>query len=66
MEDRKTRPLSTSEPALQNIPIRTELGKELRKALQEQTPILNIDYADLEVRCMAKLMADFEREFGAT
>ncbi len=41
-------------PALQNIPLRTELGKELRKAFMEK-PLPPLDFASLETR-IAKCM----------
>ena len=53
--------LSSSNPNLQNIPIRTDLGKEIRKAFVSQMPqglILSADYSQIELRIMAHLSCD--------
>lgn len=53
--------LSSSDPNLQNIPVRTELGKRVRKAFcasNEQTVIVSIDYSQVELRVMAHLAQD--------
>ncbi len=53
--------LSTSDPNLQNIPIRTELGREIRKAFvagQKGWVILSADYSQIELRIMAHLSGD--------
>ena len=53
--------LSSSNPNLQNIPIRTERGKEIRKAFvpsMENGLILSADYSQIELRIMAHLCAD--------
>lgn len=53
--------LSSSNPNLQNIPIRTEEGKEIRKAFVPQDPswfILSADYSQIELRIMAHLCKD--------
>jgi len=53
--------LSSSKPNLQNIPIRTERGKEIRKAFVPETPgavIVSADYSQIELRIMAHLSAD--------
>jgi DNA polymerase-1 len=53
--------LSSINPNLQNIPIRTELGKEIRKAFiptDKNHLILSADYSQIELRIMAHLSGD--------
>ena len=53
--------LSSSNPNLQNIPIRTERGKEIRKAFVPGAPggvIMSADYSQIELRIMAHLSCD--------
>ncbi len=53
--------LSSSNPNLQNIPVRTERGKEIRKAFIPGTPegiIVSADYSQIELRIMAHLSCD--------
>lgn len=53
--------LSSSKPNLQNIPIRTERGKEIRKAFVPSRPdgiIMSADYSQIELRIMAHLCQD--------
>ena len=53
--------LSSSNPNLQNIPVRTERGKEIRKAFVPGIPgglIVSADYSQIELRIMAHLSAD--------
>jgi len=53
--------LSSSNPNLQNIPIRTEMGKEIRKAFVPQNDdwiILSADYSQIELRLLAILSKD--------
>jgi DNA polymerase-1 len=53
--------LSSSEPNLQNIPIRTEFSKTIRKAFvapDRHHVILSADYSQIELRIMAHLSGD--------
>ncbi len=53
--------LSSTNPNLQNIPIRTERGKEIRKAFVKKGTgwkILSADYSQVELR----IMADFSKD----
>ena len=53
--------LSSSNPNLQNIPIRTDMGKEIRRAFVAGTPgglIMSADYSQIELRIMAHLSGD--------
>lgn len=53
--------LSSANPNLQNIPIRTEIGRKLRKAflpVKKGNVILSADYSQIELRIMAHLADD--------
>ena len=52
--------LSSSEPNLQNIPIRTEEGREIRQAFlpREGWVLLDADYSQIELRLMAHFSGD--------
>ncbi len=53
--------LSSTEPNLQNIPIRSEFGKEIRKAFVPQRNdwlMLSADYSQIELRIIAYISGD--------
>lgn len=53
--------LSSSDPNLQNIPIRTELGRMIRRAFVPRDPgrvFLAADYSQIELRLLAHLSGD--------
>ena len=52
--------ISSSEPNLQNIPVRTEEGKEIREAFlpREGWVLLDADYSQIELRLMAHFSED--------
>ena len=52
--------ISSSDPNLQNIPMRTELGRELRKAFIPRDGFLFVDadYSQIELRVMAAMSED--------
>jgi DNA polymerase-1 len=53
--------LSSTEPNLQNIPIRTEAGRQIRRAFrvgEGYETLLTADYSQIEMRIMAHLSGD--------
>lgn len=55
--------LSSTEPNLQNIPIKTELGREFRKFFipeNDQYRLVDADYSQIELRVLAHVSGDSE------
>lgn len=53
--------LSSNNPNLQNIPVRTDIGREIRRAFIPDIPngkILSADYSQIELRIMAHVCGD--------
>jgi DNA polymerase-1 len=53
--------LSSTDPNLQNIPIRTERGREIRKAFiprNEKHILVSADYSQIELRLIAEISGD--------
>lgn len=53
--------ISSTEPNLQNIPVRTELGREIRKmfvAENADTCLVDADYSQIELRVLAHMSKD--------
>ena len=52
--------MSSSDPNLQNIPIRTELGRQVRRAFvaDADCQLLSADYSQIELRVLAHLSQD--------
>ena len=53
--------LSSSDPNMQNIPIRTDVGREIRRvfhATDEQHVLIDADYSQIELRILAHMSQD--------
>ena len=53
--------MASSDPNLQNIPIRSDQGREIRKAFvpdREDSVLLSADYSQIELRVMASISGD--------
>ncbi|MBE6753838.1 MAG: DNA polymerase I, partial [Ruminococcaceae bacterium] len=56
----RTGRISSAEPNMQNIPVRTELGRELRRffAAKEGCVLIDADYSQIELRVLAHMAHD--------
>ena len=56
----RTGRISSTEPNMQNIPVRTELGRNMRKffVADEGTELIDADYSQIELRILAHLCDD--------
>ena len=56
----RTGRISSTEPNLQNIPVRTELGRELRRffTAKDDCVLIDADYSQIELRVLAHISKD--------
>lgn len=61
-KETRTGRISSTEPNLQNIPVRTELGRELRKFFKaaDGCVLVDADYSQIELRVLADIANDIE------
>jgi len=55
--------LSSRHPNLQNIPVRTELGQQIRRAIvptRKKLTLISADYSQIELRILAHLSGDVQ------
>ncbi len=52
--------ISSNEPNMQNIPVKTELGRELRRVFiaQDEYVLIDADYSQIELRVLAHMSGD--------
>lgn len=61
-KETRTGRISSTEPNLQNIPVRTEIGRELRKFFKAKDGcvLVDADYSQIELRVLADIAKDKE------
>ncbi len=62
----RTGRISSTEPNLQNIPVRTSLGRNMRKffVAKEGNVLLDADYSQIELRLLANLSGDKQMRYA--